>query len=563
MLSHLRLNNIGFIDSLELSFEKGFTVFTGETGAGKSIFLDAIDLLLGGLHSSSSSRLMQDGNQSCLIEGSFKINSLVKNWLDQNNFDCLENHLSILREWKYSDNQKWKSRIKLNNQAVSRQQILKLRPYLIDFTLQGNGNQLSFLNSQTKLLDRLGSLKVEKALVDVKNSWNDWKLAFDNLEKAKVEYNDFKIHYEENKKILEELELAQIEDPLEENSLKEEEDRLVHGVRLQQSIHLIFNQIKESAQDIPSALDNISICIKELKVISELDNSLKPQLEIGLDLYANLQDLISQLEEYYLLLESEPGKLNIVQERRSFLKNLQTKYGLDLEQLILRRDSLRGALISQDLESSLEELKVNEECMKRKRDKSNQILSKLRYQAARDFETSLVQYMKLLGLSNAAFRVQITSCLPTNEGADEVVFLFSANPGQILAPLTEIASGGEISRFLLALKAIFSEIDGSSTLVFDEIDSGVSGRISSSIANVLRQLSVDRQVFCVTHQPLVAAVADHHFSISKVSKKDSTSSKVKQLKGFEERQRELAELAGGDFEEASIYAKSLLQKKAA
>jgi len=174
-----------------------------------------------------------------------------------------------------------------------------------------------------------------------------------------------------------------------------------------------------------------------------------------------------------------------------------------------------------------------------------------------------MKHLKTLGLANASCKVQLIPSLACEHGADEVNFLFSANPGQPLLPLSEIASGGEMSRFLLALKAILADVDGSSTLIFDEIDTGVSGRVSSSIANVLRDLSKSRQVFCVTHQPLVAALADHHFSISKVSLNGSTTSKVIELKGFEERQRELAELAGGDFAEASIYVGSLLENKAA
>ena len=166
-----------------------------------------------------------------------------------------------------------------------------------------------------------------------------------------------------------------------------------------------------------------------------------------------------------------------------------------------------------------------------------------------------------MGLVNVRFSVELLSVAPAEHGADGVRFLFSANPGQPMAPLTDVASGGEMSRFLLALKTILAAVDGSSTLLFDEIDAGVSGRVSGAMADLLHSLARQRQVFCVTHQPLVAAVADHHFQVSKTVINGETHSRVSHLRDIEARRQELAELAGG--EQADAYAASLLDQRSA
>ena len=208
-------------------------------------------------------------------------------------------------------------------------------------------------------------------------------------------------------------------------------------------------------------------------------------------------------------------------------------------------------------------MRVKEHSLRVKRDENNQALSKLRKEVAAKLEISLMEYLRTLGLSNVRFSINLISSLPSERGSDAAQFLFSANPGEPLAPLIEVASGGEMSRFLLALKTILAEVDGSSTLLFDEIDSGVSGRVSGAIAKVLRELSIHRQVFCVTHQPLVAAAADHHFSVRKFVENGKTRSEVSPLLDLSSRQKELAELAGGDIGDANAYAASLLDMQAA
>ena len=213
------------------------------------------------------------------------------------------------------------------------------------------------------------------------------------------------------------------------------------------------------------------------------------------------------------------------------------------------------------MSADLARLRQQEQQCRSALDRANALLRTARLEAAESLQTSLLDLLPPMGLANVRFKVELMPIEPTEHGSDGVRFLFSANPGQPLAPLIEVASGGEMSRFLLALKTALAAVDGSSTLLFDEIDSGVSGRVSGAMAELLRSLARHRQVFCVTHQPLVAAGADHHFRVSKDVQDGITRSRVSYLRDTQQRQLELAELAGGD--QARAYAASLLDQKSA
>jgi DNA repair protein RecN (Recombination protein N) len=278
---------------------------------------------------------------------------------------------------------------------------------------------------------------------------------------------------------------------------------------------------------------------------------------------AALQDLVRDLERYGAGLESDPENLGALQERIAQLKALERRHGRDLAELIALRDQLRLQLAPGGAEASLEALQAAEAAARQRRDRANGALSSARQQAAAALEQQLMEALRPMGLANVRFAVALEPAPPGEEGADAVQFLFSANPGQPLAPLAEVASGGEMSRFLLALKTCLAAADPHVTLLFDEIDTGVSGRVSGAMAALLQRLAQQRQVFCVTHQPLVAAAADHHFRVSKQVLEGITHTQVSQLRDTQAREAELAELAGGDSGETRSYAASLLGKRVA
>ena len=562
MLIGLRLQNIALIDALELSFERGFTVLTGETGAGKSILLDALDALLGGAQGTSGVRLLRVGVDRGQIEASFALNSAVESWLKQQEFDLDEPELVLSREWRRQDN-RVSSRYRLNGVAVNRQQMLALRPLLIDLTVQGQTQQLSRPGQQRHWLDCFGGVALQNALGQVQQSWRSWQQIALKLEQAQVNFEQLQRQRQDEQMLLEELELAQLDDPHEDKNLRQEQDRLVHGVRLQEGLALLIGRMHLGADQVPSVLEHLAACVHELQAMALLDSSLTPQRDQCLDLEAGLQDLMHQLEKYGSYLESDPERLAQLQERLASLKRLEIRFRLDLSQLLARRDDLRNHLAIGGAEADLDKIQQDEYNARNLRDRANQCLTVLRKKMACQLEQTLMGYLQPMGLANVRFEVQLNPALPSEHGADAVQFLFSANPGQPLAPLAEVASGGEMSRFLLALKTTLSAVDGSSTLLFDEIDAGVSGRVSRTIASLLKDLSLQRQVFCVTHQPLVAAAADHHFCVSKFVEKGVTRSRVSHLRDTQARMQELADLAGGDLAEARAYAAGLLDQQVA
>ena len=560
MLTGLLLQNIALIESLELEFGSGFTVLTGETGAGKSILLDALDAVLGGAQGASGVRLLRAGSDRARIEAAFQLSPALEQWLIEAEFDP-EEELLISREWKQQEGDRFSSRCRLNGSTVNRQQLLELRPLLIDLTVQGQIQLLSRAGQQRLWLDRLGGSSLAEVKAQVADAWTDWRVAADALMALEQEQQRFEQERAEQEQQLEQLQAADLEDPDEQQRLEQDQDRLVHGVRLLEGLVLLFGRLRDGADQVPSLQDHFSASIQELQAMAQLDGSLEPLRDQALDLGAGVDALLRSLDQYGLALESDPDHLERIQDRLSVLKRLQRRYGLDLAGLILRRDDLLHRLGAEGFAADLARLHQDENDRRQSRDQANAALHRERSNAAEALEASLLELLSPMGLANVRFKVDLTPCDPADHGADAVQFLFSANPGQPMAPLTEVASGGEMSRFLLALKTTLAAVDGSSTLLFDEIDAGVSGRVSGAMADLLQTLARQRQVFCVTHQPLVAAVADHHFRVSKHVEDGVTHSRVSRLRDTQERRQELADLAGGN--QADAYAASLLDQRTA
>ena len=560
MLTGLQLQNIALIDQLELEFGSGFTVLTGETGAGKSILLDALDAVLGGAQGAAGLRLLRAGRDRARIEASFQLTPAVRSWLHEAEFEC-EDDLLVSREWKRQDGDRFSSRCRLNGSAVNRQQLLELRPLLVDITVQGQTQQLSQPGQQRRWLDRLGGPELAVEKEHVAEVWQRWCEAAAALQAVEQEQERSEQQRAEQEVLLEQLDALQLEDPQEQQRLELDQDRLVHGVRLQQGLALLFGRLRDGADQAPSLQEHCAASIQELQAMAQLDGSLVDLRDQALDLEAGLEALLRSLDQYGLSLESDPEQLDRIQLRLAELKRVQRLHGLDLAGLIEQRDRLRQRLDDGGFAADLERLRQQETTLRMQRDQANAALHQARLRVGQSLQTALLELLPPMGLRHVRFEVELSSCEPAEHGADAVVFLFSANPGQPLAPLMQVASGGEMSRFLLALKTTLAGVDGSSTLLFDEIDAGVSGRVSGAMADLLHALAQQRQVFCVTHQPLVAAVADHHFRVSKHVEAGVTRSRVSRLRDTHERRRELADLAGG--EQADAYAASLLAQRMA
>ncbi|MFM7548755.1 MAG: DNA repair protein RecN [Cyanobacteriota bacterium] len=567
MLTGLRLENIALIECLELDFSTGFTVLTGETGAGKSILLDALDALLGGGGSGSSSggsgggsgaRLLRQGCRQALVEASFSLTPPLRSWLERQQLDGDEAEVLLSREWRLSEG-RLSSRHRLNGVAVNRHQVHELRPLLLDFTMQGQTQQLARPGQQRRWLDRFGGQPVLEALGPVADAFERWNRAAATLAEARAGWCELQQERERRQQLLADLEAARLDDPQERHWLQREQDRLAHGVRLQQGVMTLLARLVEGVDGAPAVLDHLAACGQELQAMRQLDGSLEPLSGRVSDALAQLHDLVRDLDRYGASLESDPERLAALQERIAVLKALERRHGLDLEALIALRDRLREQLAPGDAEASLDLHEAREVEARQERDRLNAELTARRQAAAASLEQQLIEALRPMGLADGRFAVRLEPAPAGADGADGVQFLFSANPGQPLAPLALVASGGEMSRFLLALKTCLAAADQHVTLLFDEIDTGVSGRVGGAMAELLRRLARQRQVFCVTHQPLVAAAADHHFQVSKEVVAGITHTRVSRLRDTSARQAVLAELAGGNHSEARSFVASLLE----
>ena len=561
MLNSLCFHNIALFGNLEIDFQKGFTVFTGQTGSGKSIFFDTLNALLPEKKTPLNNCLVEKGSTFSSIEGVFVVFPSIKDWLINQEFHE-EDELTVSREWRLKEN-KYKSRFRINGVVVNRDQISQLRSLLLDFTLQGDTYILNNPVNQLNLLDSLGLKKVEESIFNVTRDWKIWEKSHFALKQVQMKSIEVKKEFEEMQYIYQDLQKLELADPYEDTKLESDQNRLSNLLRLKEGVRSLLFRLNESLDEYPSILDHTNFCLNELKILSKLDSSLQGILDNLTILTDNLNDLINQIKEYEYSLDIDPSFLNCLQVRLSTLKSYQKKYQRTLPNLITYYNELANHLSFQDNSINIEKLAAIEEEKRMIRDNSNKELSSLRKNVALQLEKKLINSLKELGIPNVRFKVFFEECEATVNGIDKVIFMFSANPGFPLAPLSEIASGGEKSRVLLAIKAIFASYDQKNLLIFDEIDSGVSGSVSSYVAKLLSNLSINRQVFCVTHQPLIAAYADNHFTFKKRVFAGKTISKLANLDQIADRQKELALLAGGEIVEANAYAASLLEHKTA
>lgn len=567
MLLSLRIENFALIDTLDLTFTDGLNVLTGETGAGKSILLDAIDLILGGKALSS---MLRTGESRTLLEASFSLTRSLNTWLADIDIDPLDDLLVCSREISHQST--LRSRFRVNGVVVNKQQIAQLREQLIEVTAQGQAVQLGRADRQRQCLDGFGGEPLLKQRQQVAKAFARWHTlttelnAFRQNEQQRLQNIDL-LRYQ-----LQELDAANLCDPNEQTDLEQELQRLSHSVELEQQSYQVYQLLYEKDQG-EACGDLLGQAESILVDMSQYDPQLETMLELVQQALTQVQEAGSLINAYGNTVETDPEQLQSVETRLMELKQICRKYGPSLADAIAHHHTIQSQYA--DLTGaghSLEELeqaaadceaKVQQACAK---------LTALRQKAAQQLEARILQELKPLALDKVQFQAGLQPIPPTQNGADQIQFLFSANPGEALQPLSEAASGGEMSRFLLALKACFSQGEGVGTLIFDEIDAGVSGHVAQAIATKLYHLSQNHQVLCVTHQPMIAAMADAHFQVQKqvvTQGEPSTHGKkaaertVVQVTSLDDQQRrqELAEIAGGQTtQQALTFVDSLLQQ---
>ena len=574
MLLSLRIQNFALIDELELEFGAGLNVLTGETGAGKSIILDAIDAVLGG---KVSIRVVRTGTNQSVVEASFTVNHLVKAWLCEQEIDLIDDkYVVITREiTTIASNIRSKSRV--NGVLVNRQLMAGLGDRLVKITAQGQTIQVGEPSQVRDWLDSYGGEQSMQMRDNVDSIFYDYQKARLALEKRRTSERERLQQLDLLTYQVAELKSAHLDNPQEFEKLLQERERLKHVVELQQMSYRVYQALYQNDGETPAAADLLGEGEGLLTDMVAYDNQLQALLDLVRDAQALIMEVGRQINTYGESLEADPQRLEEVEQRIQELKQICRKYGPTLGESIAYYERIQEQLAElNNSELSLESLEQQErESLARLTQACGQ-LTQVRRQTAVNFAAQLLSELKPLAMEKVRFQVDITPMPPSASGADKITFMFSPNPGEPLQPLTSIASGGEMSRFLLALKACFSQTEAVDTMIFDEIDVGVSGRVAQAIAEKLHHLSKKHQVICVTHQPLVAAMADRHFRVNKCiiteneQQKDNnynsgqrTVVRVTQLDDLNHRRDELAQLAGGkSATEAMAFAESLLLQAA-
>ena len=513
MLLSLRIENFALVDRLELGLGAGLTVMTGETGAGKSIILDAIDAVLGG---KVTSRAVRTGADRALIEAVFQLEPDLVTWLEQQDLAPTATAELICTREIVASQSSQRSRSRINGALVNKQQMEQLRDRLVELTAQGQTVQIGQPPLQREWLDSYGGDALLKQRAIVATAFSTYQQAFQALEKRRKSEQERLQQLDLFEYQLKELSAANLTEPDELDQLEQERKRLSHSVELQHQSYQVYQALYQNDEGAEACADLLGKAETTLQDMAEYDAQMQPILELVSNALAQVEQAGREINVYGETLEADPQRLQEVQERIVELKQLCRKYGPTLgdaialyQRLQADMDELTGGGQSlEDLERTYQERQValTEACAG---------LTQRRQATAKELEERLVSELKPLAMEKVKFQVDIAPASPSALGADRVTFLFSPNPGEPLQPLTEIASGGEMSRFLLALQSSFSQIDPVGTLVFDEIDVGVSGRVTQAIAEKLHQLSQHHQVLCVTHQPIVAAMADQHLRVSK------------------------------------------------
>ncbi|AFZ35849.1 DNA replication and repair protein RecN [Stanieria cyanosphaera PCC 7437] len=579
MLLGLRISNFALIDRLELDFNRGLNVLTGETGAGKSIILDAIDVALGG---KVNHRMIRAGCQRAIIEATFQVDSHLIEWLQLKELEPLDEDSVVCSREISNNNGNLRSRCRVNGVVANRQVISELRDRLVEITAQGQTVNLLIPEMQRELLDLYGGKSLLQQREQVTASYAICLQTKQALEKRRQSEQERLQRQDILSYQIKELQEAQLSEEDELEQLEQERDRLSHVVDLQQLSYRTYQILYQNDTEEPAAADLLAQAESTLLEMVDYDRDLDAILEMVRSGINQIVEAGQQINSYGEGLEADPERLTEVEERIRVLKRICRKYGPNLADAIAYYQQLQQELA--ELTDSGQSIEVLEAEYQTAQANYNQLatqLTQLRKTAAKKLEKQLVKELKPLAMAKVVFECRLIPIPATAKGIDKVVFYFSPNPGEEVQPLSIIASGGEMSRFLLALKACFSDAENhSSTLIFDEIDAGVSGKVAQAIAEKLHQLSQQHQVLCVTHQPLIAAMADVHFKVEKQIIEESLASyslqngdsslpdlrtviRIQTLENHLMRREELAQLTGGhSADEAVSFADSLLNKAA-
>ena len=537
MLQTLSIKQFAIIDELEIHFSDGLTVLSGETGSGKSIIIDAIGQLIG---MRASSDFVRHGEKKAIIEGIFDIDNSKEaiSVLNELDIDIDEDFLLVKREIFSSG----KSICRINNQIVTLQDLRKVMQELLDIHGQHETQTLLKQKYHLKLLDDYAENQYSRVKEQYETTFNEYKEKKKELEELQSA----------DQALLQRLDLMKFQfEELQEASLKEGEitqlESDIKRIQNSEKLSLALNNAHVTLTDEHAITDRLYELSNHLQTIDDIIPGKFKKLKEDIDqFYYTLEDAKHELYDEMSNTEFDEQLLNELESRMNLLNNLKRKYGKTIDELITYQSKLESEIAKiENYEESTSQLKEEIDLLYEKVIKYGQSLSKERRIVARTLRNHIVAEIQNLQMKDANLEISFQPLeTPTIEGIEFVEFLISPNKGEPLKSLNKIASGGELSRIMLALKSIFVESRGQTAILFDEVDSGVSGQAAQKMAEKMRDIAKYIQVICISHLPQVASMSDHHLLISKMSKNDRTTTQVKELKK-EDKIDEIARMISG------------------
>ena len=551
MLKHLYIKNFALIDILDIDLYPGFSVITGETGAGKSIILGAIGLLLG---QRADLKTLKQGADKCVIEAHFDLSHYqMEPFFTENDIEYDANDCIIRRELTAAG----KSRAFINDTPVQLSMLKELGERLVDVHSQHQNLLLNKQDFQMSVLDIIAD--------DVKEL-SDYKTTYDAFHQAAHELEALKEEIERNRQNVDflqfqyqELDKARLMVG-EQEELEQKSETMTHSEEIKSALYTADNALQIEGTGIVTQLRSATNALKSIAHVFPEAEELASRMD---STYIELKDIAQEVGSLMEDVDFDPAELDHINERLDRLYDLQKKYHAeDTEALIALRDSLKQQLDNLDnSDDTLQERQQQVDQLKAECQQKADALTKLRTKAAKKVETEMQQRLVPLGMPNIRFQISISKENLAGNGQDKVAYLFSANTSTPLQPVSQVASGGEIARVMLALKAMISGAVKLPTIIFDEIDTGVSGKIAEKMAEIMHEMgSHERQVISITHLPQIAALGGAHYKVEKEETPQGTTSRMEQLTP-DERITEIAQmLSGSKVTEAAIQnAKQLLR----
>ena len=536
MLRELKIENLAIIDELDIEFEKGFIVLTGETGAGKSIILSGINLLIG---EKASVDMIRDGEENLVAQGVFDVDEEQKKKLEVMGIDTDGDEIIIRRYY----NRNGKARAFVNNVRITLADLKEIASTLVDIVGQHSHQMLLNRNNHIKLLDSFLSKEdkdIKEKLSSLLSQYREIKSRIEKIESEKKETLEKKEFYEYQLEEIEKLKLKDGEDEI----LEAEYKKVFNAEKIREKVYESLEYLK---YDDDSALGFILESIRNIEYLGKYDERYLELAKRMESAYYELEDCVGEIEDISKNIEVTESDLDKIAGRMNTLKRIKEKYKRTLAELIEYREDLKEKL--SDMNSGdfkTRELQKELDKIKAEYDKLAEKLSESRKEIALKIEDELLNELKFLNMEDAKLKVQMNKIdRMTNDGYDEIEFFISTNVGQDLKPLNKIASGGEVSRVMLALKVIFSKVDNIPILIFDEIDTGIGGETVRKIALKLKEIGDSTQIISITHSPVIASKASQQFYIEKYVENSKTISRVKKLSA-NERIKEIGRMLVGE-----------------